>query len=143
MNSSSLTLATQTISFARLECSSAVADIQAEVARLLAGNWVDHVNRKDYTGEWDVLPLRCNVEHLHAHPILQGFSLESGDSWENLPLLEHCPALTRVINSLPCPVKAARLMRLKSGAHIKPHRDPELSIDYGEARLHMPVFTSD
>ncbi len=143
MDSVSLTIAAPPISFARLECASALTDMQAEVAKLLSGKWVDHVNRNDYLGEWDVLPLRCNAEHLNAHPILQGFSLEAGDSWQNLPVLENCPALARVINSLQCPVKAARLMRLKAGAHIKPHRDPELGIDYGEARLHIPIFTSD
>lgn len=110
---------------------------------MLSGEWVDHVNRNDYVGAWDVLPLRCKAEHLDAHPLLQGFALESGDAWQNLPLMKRCPALTAVIDSLQCPVKAARLMRLKAGAHIKPHRDLELGIDYGEARLHLPVFTSD
>jgi len=143
MVSLSLTIAAPPISFARLEYATSLSDMQVEVVGLLSGKWVDHVNRKDYTGDWDVLPLRCNAEHLDAHPILQGFSLESGEHWQNLPVLENCPALTRVINAFQCPVKAARLMRLKAGAHIKPHRDPELGIEYGEARLHIPIFTSD
>lgn len=142
MDSSSLTVAVSPISFARLECASALKDLQVEVSGLLSGRWVDHVNRNDYLGEWDVLPLRCNAEHVDAHPILQGFALECGEHWINLPVLAHCPGLTAVIDNLQCPVKAARLMRLKAGAHIKPHRDPELGLDYGEARLHLPIFTS-
>ena len=34
-------------------------------------------------------------------------------------------------------------MRLKAGAEIKPHRDHGLSIEFGEARLHLPIYTSE
>ena len=34
-------------------------------------------------------------------------------------------------------------MRLKAGAEIKPHRDYGLSLEYGEARLHLSLQTSD
>lgn len=135
------------VSFARLACTVQQTVLQREVDQLLnaspvADGWVDHVNKNDYHGGWDVLPLRCQRQHLHAHPILQGFAIADGDDWENLPVLAQCPAIAAIFNQLQCPIKAARLMRLKAGAEIKPHRDQGLSIAYGEARLHVPIYTS-
>jgi len=130
------------ISFAKLACAVQLLALQSEVDRLVQIPWVDHVNKKDYEGGWDVLPLRCQRQHLNAHPILQGFSIADGDDWQNLPVLEQCPTIESIFNQLRCPVKAARLMRLDAGAEIRPHRDAELSIEFGEARLHVPIHTS-
>lgn len=132
-----------TISFARLAYSINATDLQSEINHLLQLVWVDHVNQHDYTGGWAVLPLRCQREHVNAHPILQGFAIAAGDEWENLPVLASCPIISGLLNSLQCPIKSARLMRLQAGAEIKPHRDHELGMDYGEARLHMPIHTSE
>jgi hypothetical protein len=135
------------VSFVKLPCAIQLGALQAEVEALLhisplVDVWVDHVNKNDYAGGWDVLPLRCQRQHLNAHPVLQGFAIADGDDWENLPVLEQCPAIASIFNQLQCPIKAARLMRLKVGAEIKPHRDHELSIEFGEARLHVPIHTS-
>lgn len=135
------------ISFARIQCVLSLPKLQSEIEQLLQNPephaWVDHVNKKDYAGGWDVLPLRCQQQHILAHPILQSFSIEANDDkWENLPITEHCPEIYSIFNQLRCPLKAARLMRLKAGAEIKPHCDQGLSIEFGEARLHLPIFTS-
>jgi len=137
------TVAVAPISFAKLACAVHVAILQREVDQLVQDPWVDHVNKKDYEGGWDVLPLRCQRQHLNAHPILQGFAIADGDDWENLPVLQQCPEIIAIFTQLQCTIKAARLMRLKAGAEIKPHRDHELSIEFGEARLHVPIHTSD
>ncbi|WP_084128093.1 aspartyl/asparaginyl beta-hydroxylase domain-containing protein [Cellvibrio mixtus] len=131
------------VSFAQIPCVVQLALLQAEVESLLVNPWVDHVNKQDYSGGWDVLPLRCQRQYLDAHPILQGFSIADGEDWENLPVMAQCPELQNLFNQLQCPIKAARLMRLKAGAAIKPHRDHELSMEFGEARLHVPIHTSD
>jgi hypothetical protein len=131
------------ISFARLDFAVPAIDLQTEIQQLLQHTWVDHVNQNDYQGGWDVLPLRCQRQHVNAHPILQGFSIADGDEWENLPALNLCPLISNLLNSLKCSLKSVRLMRLKAGAEIKPHRDYQLGLDYGEARLHMPIHTSD
>ncbi len=137
-----------TISFAKLASVASLAALQSEIESLLhvsseQNSWVDHVNKNDYSGGWDVLPLRCQRQHLDAHPILQGFAIAEGDDWENLPVMVQCPEIQQLLVQLQCPIKAARLMRLKAGAEIKPHRDHELSIEFGEARLHLPIHTSD
>lgn len=135
------------VSFARIQCELSLVSLQAEVERLLQNpsqqTWVDHVNKNDYAGGWDVLPLRCQRQHLVAHPILQAFAITAGDDWGNLPVLALCPEIQALLVQLHCPIKAVRLMRLKSGAEIKPHHDHGLSIEFGEARLHVPIHTSD
>lgn len=135
------------ISFVKLPCAIQLAALQADVESLLhhpslVEAWVEHVNKNDYDGGWDVLPLRCQRQHLSSHPVLQGFAIADGDDWENLPVLEHCPSIASIFDQLQSPIKAARLMRLKAGSEIKPHRDHGLSIEYGEARLHVSIHTS-
>ncbi len=131
------------IDFARIRLPVSLEEIQTEVARLPQSAWVDHVNRQDYSGGWDVLPLRCQRQHLYSHPVLQGFAIEAGDDWAYLPAIHSCPAIAQFLDRLQCPLKGVRLMRLKAAAKIRPHRDLGLSIDYGEARLHLPVEVND
>lgn len=133
---------TSEVDFARIHLPLCLSTIQAEVQQLLLETWVEHVNRRDYDGGWDVLPLRCQQLHADTHPILQGFAIQSSDDWVNLPRTLLCPAILELLNRIQCPLKSVRLMRLKAGAIIKPHRDPGLAIEYGEARLHLPVHTS-
>jgi mannose-6-phosphate isomerase-like protein (cupin superfamily) len=133
------------ISCAKLPCHVDLPALQVELARLLEAtgvSWVDHVNRKDYSGGWDVLPLRCQRVHAEAHPVLQGFAIANGEDWQDLPVLITCPAIKAFLQTLKCPLKSVRLMRLKAGAEIKPHRDYGLSLEYGEARLHLSLQTS-
>lgn len=130
------------IAFARLSCAAPLGGLQADTALLLRQSWVGHVNRRDYQGEWDVLPLRCRREHAAAHPVLQGFSIQAGGEWQDLPLLRACPAIDALLGTLDCALKSVRLMRLCAGSYIKPHRDHGLALEYGEARLHMPIHTS-
>lgn len=135
------------VSFVKLPCVIQLALLQVEVESLLrhppfVEAWVDHVNKNDYAGGWDVLPLLCQRQYVNAHPVLQGFAIADGDDWENLAVLDQCPAIASILDQLQCTIKAARLMRLKAGAEIKPHRDHELSIEFGEARLHVPIHTS-
>lgn len=129
------------IAFAQLACAVPLSDLQTDTAFLLQQLWVNHVNHRDYQGGWDVLPLRCQREHTWANPILQSFAIQSGDEWQDLLSLQKCPAIRALLAGLACPLKAVRLMRLKAGAIIKPHRDPGLSIEQGEARLHLPIHT--
>lgn len=130
-------------SFASFSCPVPLPHLQRDVEQLIASHWVDHVNKNDYLGGWDLLPLRCKREHKNAHPILQGLDLEAGNTWVNLPVLQQSNALLQAIGALDCPIKSVRLMRLKPRAHIKPHCDKGLCMEEGEARLHLPIFTNE
>ena len=128
--------------FSRLRLPVALCALQDEVSQLMARSWLPHVNRGGYDGAWDVMPLRCQRQHVAAHPILQGFALNDGAlEWEDLPVLQGCPAIRQLMGQLQCPLKSARLMRLHAGASIRPHRDHGLHLGCGEARLHVPVWT--
>lgn len=135
----------QSILFSLLSIKLAAASLQRDIEPLLAQPqyWVPHVNRNDYLGGWDVLPLRCEQRHHQAHQLLQSFDIAAGEAWLDLPVLANCPAINALLLQLRCSVKAVRLMRLQAGSSIQPHRDLGLSLLHGEARLHVPIFTSD
>jgi hypothetical protein len=118
-----------------------VADLVTDLERLRSLHWIDHVNQRDYAGAWDVLPLRCLAEHATAHPVLQGFALSGDGDWSDLPALQSSPAIRDVLAQLHCPLHGVRLMRLRPGSEIKPHRDRGLAFELGEARLHLPILT--
>lgn len=130
-------------SFALLGHVAEFQQMRQELELLLQLHWYAHVNKRDYQGGWDVLPLRCASEHLNGHGILQSFAIYPTDDWSNLPQLEQSPALLRFVTALPYPLKSIRLMRLHPGAEIKPHRDQGLCLEQGEARLHLPLQTND
>lgn len=129
------------VSFALLSKITTLSAFQTEMQRLLQQEWQAHVNQRDYQGGWDVLPLRCAAEHLQSHALLQSFAISGVTAWRDLPCLSQCPALLTWLHRLPWPVQSVRLMRLKAGALIKPHRDHGLCLEQGAARLHLPLQT--
>ncbi|HJS14007.1 MAG TPA: aspartyl/asparaginyl beta-hydroxylase domain-containing protein [Rheinheimera sp.] len=116
--------------------------MQQELQLLAQQHWCSHVNKTDYQGGWDVLALRCAAKHQHSHAILQSFAIEDSEEWQDLPLLDQAPSLKHLLQQLPLSIKSVRLMRLDSGALIKPHRDHGLCLERGEARLHLPLQTN-
>jgi hypothetical protein len=128
--------------FTQLKVFAALDEIKQELKLLNDVTWVPHVNQQNYAGGWDILPLRCQRQHLQAHPILQGFSIEQGDDWEYLPVMARLPSIRQFLDCLACPIQAVRLMRLHAGAKIQPHSDRGLALKYGCARLHLPIETN-
>ena len=63
-------------------------------------------------------------------------------SLPDAPFLDACPYFRDVLSSFRCPVYAARLMRLTPDSVIKEHTDYGLSLEDGDARLHVPVTTN-
>jgi hypothetical protein len=120
-----------------------VESIEQEVSQLSSEQWLLHVNTGVYEGKWEVLPLRCQASSAQAHPILQAFNIEQGEDWVDLPAMENLPSIAAVLTQLKCSLNAVRLMRLQPQANIAPHRDGGLAIEYGEARLHIPLETND
>ncbi|MFT7008765.1 MAG: hypothetical protein ACJAXJ_003307 [Colwellia sp.] len=82
------------IAFAQLSQPVDIKLLQKDVNLLLSSEWVGHVNKNDYQGEWDVLPLRCPKAYAKQHAILQSFSLQEQSEWQNLPALITSPNLT-------------------------------------------------
>lgn len=101
-------------------------------------NWHPHFNTYYFEGDWEVLSLRSpggNTESIIP-------DLIHNSEYEDTPLLTEFPSVQLLISNLKCPVMSVRLLNLKAGAVIKPHRDHELCFEKGEARIHFPVFTN-
>jgi mannose-6-phosphate isomerase-like protein (cupin superfamily) len=115
--------------------------MQADVMQLEASCWKQHYNKQHYDGEWTVLPLRSldgGIENIYSI----GSPGAGVTDYRDTPLLENCHYLQEVLSYFQCEKTAVRLMKLHAGAVIKEHRDTALSLEDGEARLHLPVVTN-
>ncbi|MFL9839745.1 aspartyl/asparaginyl beta-hydroxylase domain-containing protein [Sphingomonas sp. ST-64] len=103
-------------------------------------DWIDHLVRQNYEGDWSVLPLR------HAqgatHPVMTIYSDPTATEFVDGPLLDRTPYFRALLAQFPCPLQAVRLMRLTPGSIIKPHRDHDLAAECGVARIHIPITTN-
>jgi len=115
----------------------------AEIRELSEDKWLEHVNKACYSGDWTVVPLYCKAENTDAHPILQAFSIETDSEGARAPIMQQLPNVDKALQWLECPIISARLMALKPNSHIKPHRDHDVCLAHGQARLHLPLTTSD
>lgn len=126
----------QVIRYARIQLPFKLPLAQEEL-KAMPVFWRAHHNMMHYDGEWTVLPLRApggDPGHISGEPMGKG-------AYADTPFLDRLPALKALLDSIPAPVLGARLLRLAPGSRIKEHRDPDLSYELGEARLHFPLFT--
>jgi mannose-6-phosphate isomerase-like protein (cupin superfamily) len=115
----------------------AIKSIQKEIEMLQSDDWKPHFNKADYEGGWDVLPFRSPGGGLN--PFAESLNNEG---YADTALLNQCPAVRALLNSLQCEKLSARLLNLQAGAVIKEHTDKELYFEKGEARLHFPIITN-
>lgn len=102
-------------------------------------NWIEHYNKRDYTGDWSVLALRSgwgHPENIYSVP-------SPSNTYQDTPLMNEFPELKHLLDQLLCEKKSVRLMKLSAGAEIKEHCDDCLDALEGEARLHVPILTHD
>lgn len=112
--------------------------LQADLAGMLAGEYVPHFNTAYFEGDWSAVPLRSvggRATAIYPDPTAK-------NQFADTALLARCPYVRQVLAALPCPQQAVRFLRLKAGSIIKEHRDHELGFDDGEVRLHIPVITN-
>jgi mannose-6-phosphate isomerase-like protein (cupin superfamily) len=113
--------------------------MRADVARLSSSDWVDHFVPANYAGRWRIAPLRAPTGA--EHPVMMIYSDPSCTSFSDTSILARCPYLQTALAAFRCELDAVRLMALSPGSEIKEHRDHELSVEEGVARLHVPVTT--
>ncbi|HVS40434.1 MAG TPA: aspartyl/asparaginyl beta-hydroxylase domain-containing protein [Gemmataceae bacterium] len=124
--------------FAKLPLAFDPARLAADLGRVAPEEWQPHYNRDDHEGEWAGVALRSAggaTGALYAAP-------PSDAPFADTPLLGRCPYFREVLSHFQCPLRSVRLLRLRPGARIREHRDPALSPDDGEVRLHVPVTTN-
>lgn len=118
--------------------------LAAELAAVTAHTW--NVQRTHTYGgqvglpaaiDWRVLPLRSlGGDPKRTDPGGPGPQPFAPTRW-----LSQLPYLGEILESVPAPLNAVRLMALGPGAVSDPHRDPKYRLDRGIVRLHIPVVT--
>lgn len=114
--------------------------LQQDLAKLGHADWIDHFVAQNYEGSWSVIPLRGAKDAVH--PVKMIYSDPDCTEFANTPFLDACPYFQEVLASFQCPVNSVRLMRLTPGSVIKEHTDYDLSLEDGNARLHIPISTN-
>lgn len=116
----------------------------AGIHAIAESDWIAHVNQANYSGDWQVYPLRGLAKYQCSSPILQGFALEEStlaDDFSDYASMAKFPEIMDFLRQLACPILSARLMRLRPGAVINLHRDRGICIAEGQARLHLSLQT--
>jgi hypothetical protein len=103
-------------------------------------DWIDHFVEQNYDGSWSVIPLRGPANA--THPVMMIYSDPGCTEFSDTPFLTECPYFQEVLASFHCPINAVRLMKLTPGSVIREHTDYDLSLEVGNARLHIPVTTN-
>lgn len=123
----------------RLDFEFDVAAIAADVGRLQPHDWVRHFNKSIYDGDWSGVALRSLGGRTdNIYPDAAGT-----DEWRDTRYLAMCPATGALLERIPSPVQSVRFLRLGPGASIAEHSDPDLGIEHGEARLHLPIVSEE
>ena len=116
------------------------ARLAADLAALATDQWIAHFVTANYAGDWSVIPLRGKAGA--THPVMMIYSDPTCRDFADTSFLAGSPYLREVLATFPCPLDAVRLMRLGPGSVIKDHRDPDLDINAGAIRLHIPIVTN-
>ena len=114
--------------------------LQRDLAGLSSASWTAHFVTQNYDGDWSVIPLRAPAGA--THPVMMIYSDPSATEFKDTPMLENSPHFRAVLNTFQCEIQSVRLMRLAPGSIIKEHRDNDLDIEHGVARIHVPVVTN-
>jgi hypothetical protein len=117
------------------------AALQADLATIDGPAWIHHFIKHNYDGEWTVLPLRAPSTATHPVQMIQAD--HACDTYVDTPVLAACPAIAAALRAFSCPLQSVRLMRLGGGSVIRTHRDYDLDVEHGRARLHVPVVTNE
>ena len=116
-----------------------IGKLNAELALIPVSAWTPHFNKACYRGEWSAVPLRAPKGE--THPIRQICSDPGVSTYVETPLLRDCPQFIQVLSLFKCELLSTRLLKLGAGSQIFRHRDHELSLEEGVARIHIPLVS--
>ncbi|WP_406368752.1 aspartyl/asparaginyl beta-hydroxylase domain-containing protein [Streptomyces sp. NBC_00647] len=91
----------------------------------------------DTPTDWRVLPLHSpGGDPERTDPGGPGRDDYTPTRW-----LHQMPYLQTVLDQIPAPLNAVRLLALGPGAASQPHCDPKYALERGMVRLHIPILT--
>lgn len=125
--------------FFRLPLCFDAAAMAREAAALPADAWTSHFNADYHDGGWSGVALRApagDAARLYPDPNTEQPYLDT-------PLRASCPAVDAALREFGSALRSARLLKLAPGGCIREHRDYGLSMENGEARLHVPISSED
>ena len=111
--------------------------LRRDLALVADDEWVPHFNTGVYEGEWSGVALRS----VGGKPMQLYPDPAATDSFDDTDVLRRCAYFQEVLAELRCPLTAVRLLKLKAGSIIKPHKDHKLGYEDGEVRLQIPIVT--
>jgi hypothetical protein len=114
------------------------ASLRADLNQIRRDEWITHFNKDYHDGGWMGLALRSprgSVNDLFV-------PLHVSPEFTDTDLLKRCSAVRAVLSVFQCPVGSVRFLRLVPGARIREHRDHDLTLESGEARIHVPIVTN-
>lgn len=121
----------------RLAVSFDAAALVRDIDAIDQSMWTRHFNANYHDGGWSGVALRAqDGDASRLYPDPQGSS-----EYFDTPMRAACPAIDAALASFGPGLRSARLLRLAPGSCIREHRDYGLSLESGEARLHVPVCT--
>jgi len=117
--------------------------LKKDLQGINSDEWLLHVNTRLYHGDWSALPLLAPEGTLELHPIAQITSTPF-DTREYVPtpLLQNSPNIQDVLSRFATTMKTTRLLRLKPGAKVGIHEDPDFGFNSGELRIHLVIQTN-
>lgn len=125
------------LKYARLRHAFEVAPLVADLSALPEHAWHEHFNTQYHDGGWHGIALRSpggDATRLYPDP-------QSVEHYVDTPWRHRCPAIDAALARFGPALQSARLLRLAPGSCIREHRDYGLSLDSGDARLHVPLVS--
>lgn len=113
-----------------------VGRLQADLAKVAPDDWLPHVNRAHYEGDWTVVALRSIDGHLRRTAPMPG-----GD-YRDTTHMARFDYFREVLTAFRMPLESVRLLRLAPGSSIREHSDGNLGFADGQVRFHVPILTS-
>lgn len=116
-----------------------VDKLRADLGRVAPEEWVPHMQRRHYEGQWSGAALR-SIGGAADNIVPDASDISA---FRDTALLARCDYFRTILATFHCPLQAVRLLRLHAGSSIAEHVDRALDFDDGEVRLHIPIVTSD
>jgi hypothetical protein len=122
---------------AKLAASYPVAELQSELKEVLSNYMPKQQFGQYHAGGWTGVSLNA----------IDGDPLEDRDLlnavFAKTPAIKFAPTMEAILDSFPCDVRRARLLKLESGQKIFWHSDLSHGVDSTVLRLHVPIFTNE